>query len=66
MEYCLGKKNAIQKNTGIHVDYRLTCYYDTFNCYYVVDCFPVGQQRYECKKLDHFIDYLGFCCDYIC
>ena len=63
---CLSKKNAIQRNSGTHVRYNLTCTYRTHACLYIVNCYPTGQGNYICEDIDHFMNYLDFCCDLVC
>jgi len=63
---CLSKKNEIHRKSRTHVNFNLKCSYETHSCFYVVDCYPVGQGGYECEKIDHFVDYLGYCCNFVC
>ena len=62
---CLSKKNELRRKS-INVNYSLKCTFNLHACVYVVDCHPIGQGGFECKKKEHFEDYLGYCCNYVC
>ena len=63
---CMKKAIQEQEETGDHEIYDLRCKFGKHLCYYVVDCHPVGQNAYECKKVRHMVDFIGFCCDVVC
>ena len=63
---CLSRKNEVYRKSRVHVNYNLTCNFTTHGCFYVVDCYPIGNAGYECKDVDHFVNYLGFCCNFVC
>lgn len=66
MGKCLKKAIDEQKKTGHHVNHKLECKFEVHLCYYVVDCLPNGQGYYTCTKIDHMLNFLGFCCNMIC
>ena len=66
MAECLNKAIVEQARTGNHKNYNLECKFDYHVCYYVVDCVPTGQRTYQCNKINHMRNFLGFCCDMKC
>jgi len=60
LERCLNKVG--HKNLGKH----LQCKYRNARCYYIADCYHMGNDRssnkYECYKIYHHLNFYGYCC----
>ncbi|CAH3150901.1 unnamed protein product [Pocillopora meandrina] len=61
-ERCLSRRWNIYG----HANYKLECKFQTHCSFYVVECVPSSQGRYQCNGIDHVSNYLGFCCDIKC
>lgn len=65
---CMEKQNGnrLNYNTGVHVEFDVSCTYKTHDCFYVYTCKPKGGGDYECSQEAHFLQYTGICCVPIC
>ena len=63
---CLQKQNNRRTYASKHIQYSIRCKYATHCGTYVVDCKPTGMGGFTCEKLVHFVNYIGFCCSFVC
>ena len=62
---CL-KKGITEHTYGHGFDYKMECKFDRHISYYSVDCLPIGQNMYQCSKLQQMSNLLNICCDMKC